>query len=58
MPEAKHPKVSKEPKEPATVPEPIPPRPSIHNLETHDLTVREQLMRQWPTWDWETRDET
>lgn len=31
------------------------PRP-VHGLETHSLSAREQLMRQWPSWDWETRD--
>jgi 16S rRNA A1518/A1519 N6-dimethyltransferase RsmA/KsgA/DIM1 with predicted DNA glycosylase/AP lyase activity len=38
------------------------PRPEadsgVHNLETHDLTAREQLMHQWPSWDWERRDES
>ena len=27
----------------------------VHNLEPHSLSVRQQLMRQWPGADWETR---
>lgn len=27
----------------------------FHGLESHALTAREQLMRQWPSAAWETR---
>lgn len=27
----------------------------IQALSPEDLDLREQLMRQWPTWDWERR---
>jgi hypothetical protein len=28
---------------------------ALHNLESHSLTAREQIMRQWPENDWEIR---
>lgn len=29
--------------------------PKAHGLESHGLSAREQIMRQWPSRDWETR---
>jgi len=29
----------------------------VHGLAAHSLSLREQLMRQWPGADWETRGE-
>lgn len=31
------------------------PSPKVHGLDSHDLSAREQIMRQWPTWNWEKR---
>lgn len=36
---------------PVDVPEPL------HGSEPHNLTARQQLMRQWPSQPWELRDD-
>jgi hypothetical protein len=52
--QTEEPKPERREAETETAPEALSPG-VVHNLELHSLTVREQLLRQWPGAQWETR---